>query len=54
MADLDALLVSAKTASPPERIQFRDPIAAHGTDAIATMTDWLSDARLGGFPQCAC
>ena len=27
---LDALLAQAQTAAPMDRIEFRDPIAAHG------------------------
>ena len=48
-ADLDTLLVEAQTADPLDRIEFRDPIAAHGELAIDAMTDWLGDPRLAAF-----
>jgi hypothetical protein len=48
-SELDQLLASAGDADPSERIQFRDPIAAHGEDAIEAMTDWLGDQRLAAF-----
>jgi hypothetical protein len=48
-ANLDRLLDQAQTASPLERIELRDPIAAHGERAIDAMTDWLDDARLAAF-----
>src|SRR5262245_27005737 len=49
MADLDELLAQARDADPGDRIDFRDPIAAHGEDAIDPMTDWLDDPRLAAF-----
>lgn len=49
VAGLDALLQGAETASPETRIEFRDPIAGYGIDAIGAVAPWLSDARLGGF-----
>ena len=47
--DLEAELVEARKASPSERIQFRDGIAQHGSQAIPAMTDWLGDVQLGAF-----
>ena len=46
---LDALLAQAQTAAPMDRIELRDPIAAHGELAIDAMTDWLGDPRLAAF-----
>jgi hypothetical protein len=48
-ANLDALLAEAQTADPLTRIEYRDPIAAHGEQAIDAMTDWLGDPRLAAF-----
>lgn len=47
--DLDQLLEAASAADPSERIQFRDPIAAHGASAIPQLRRWLVDARLSAF-----
>jgi hypothetical protein len=47
--DLEALLAQAREADPADRINLRDPIAAHGELAIDAMTDWLGDARLAAF-----
>jgi hypothetical protein len=49
MSDLDQLLDAAEVAGPGERIEFRDPIAAHGANAIAPLRRWLGDARLSAF-----
>lgn len=49
MKSLKALLKAAHDAPPETRIQFRDPIAAHGPDAIVAITPWLADPRLGAF-----
>ncbi len=46
---LSALLTQVYAASPMDRIEFRDQIAAHGEDAIEPMTDWLGDPRLAAF-----
>lgn len=46
---LDQLLEAASAADPSVRIQFRDPIAAHGTAAIPRLRVWLVDARLSAF-----
>ena len=48
-ATLEELLAAASTASPAERIGFRDAIAAFGVSAIAAIAPWLGDARLGAF-----
>ena len=46
---LEGLLALAATADPLVRMELRDPIAAHGDDAIEAMTDWLTDRRLAAF-----
>jgi hypothetical protein len=48
-AALGEVLAAAADADPATRIEFRDPIAAHGDDAIEAMTDWLADERLAAF-----
>lgn len=47
--DLAALLRLAADADGMSRIEFRDPIAAHGSAAVAGLEDWLTDPRLGPF-----
>lgn len=47
--DLDHLLGAAKEAGPGERIEFRDPIAAHGATAIPSLREWLAYPRLSAF-----
>jgi hypothetical protein len=49
LAMLDAFLAQARDADPGNRINLRDPIAAHGELAIEAMTDWLGDTRLAAF-----
>jgi len=49
MKSLSALIKAARAAPPETRIQFRDPIAAHGAEAITAVTPWLADPRLGAF-----
>lgn len=49
MEDLEQLLTEARDADPGDRINLRDPIAAHGEVAIDAMTDWLGDSRLAAF-----
>lgn len=49
MSELDELLTEAREADPGDRINLRDPIAAHGEVAIDAMTDWLGDPRLAAF-----
>lgn len=46
---LPDLLQAASQASPADRIVFRDRIADFGENAIAPMSEWLADARLGAF-----
>ena len=46
---LQRLLDAARAASPYERIGYRDPIAAHGEEAITAVTPWLSDRVLAAF-----
>jgi len=47
--DLAALLQEADAAEPNERINWRDPIAAHEADAVAAMSDWLKEGKHTGF-----
>lgn len=47
--DLAALLASAERADPANRIDLRDPIAAHGAAAIEAMTPWLKVPNLAAF-----
>lgn len=47
--DLDQLLKAARAADPGVRIQYRDPIAAHGASAIPELRRWLADDRLSAF-----
>lgn len=49
MSELSDLLEETRDADPGERINLRDPIAAHGEVAIDAMTDWLADPRLAAF-----
>jgi len=49
VSDLDKLLQTARDAAPWERIEFRDPIAAHGSTAIGPVASWLTEPGLGGF-----
>jgi hypothetical protein len=46
---LDKLLDAARAVGPGERIEFRDPIAAHGAPAIPLLRVWLTDPRLSAF-----
>lgn len=46
---LDELVEQARTAAPNERIELRDPIAAHGVAAIEAMGEWLADPVLTRF-----
>lgn len=48
-ADLETHLARARDASGMDRIELRDPIAAHGEAAIDALTAWLADARLAAF-----
>lgn len=47
--DLPGLLANAAGAGPAERIEWRDPIAAHGAPAIEAVRPWLTDPRLAAF-----
>ena len=49
MTPLDQLLERAEHATPGERIELRDSIAAHGTDALPGLSAWLEWDRLGFF-----
>ena len=46
---LAALLVDARGADPAHRIDWRDPIAAHGAAAIEAVSPWLKDPNLAAF-----
>lgn len=46
---LEELIERARAASPSDRIELRDPIAAHGLAAIGPMAGWLRDPKLGPF-----
>ena len=48
-AVLTALLADARNADPAHRIDWRDPIAAHGAAAIEAVTPWLKDPSLAAF-----
>jgi hypothetical protein len=47
--DLNGLLAEAAAADAGTRIEFRDPIAAHGEAAVHAIEPWLMDVRLGAF-----
>lgn len=49
MDNLDDLLAAAAKADGSNRIEFRDPIAAFGSEAIRRVEPWIADARLGAF-----
>ncbi len=44
---LRQLLQQAEQATPAQRIDLRDSIAAHGTDALPLVSTWLARDRLG-------
>jgi hypothetical protein len=46
---LHEAMVGAAEAPPSQRIEFRDPIASHGRDAIAAIEPWLRDPALAAF-----
>jgi hypothetical protein len=46
---LPELLDLARAGEPNERIRYRDPIVAHGVDAIAALKPWLVDPTLRSF-----
>ena len=48
-AALATLLARAEGADPANRIDLRDPIAAHGAAAIEAVTPWLKDPALAAF-----
>ncbi len=48
-AALAKLLARAEAADPANRIDWRDPIAAHGAAAIEAVTPWLKVPALGAF-----
>jgi hypothetical protein len=47
--DLASLLDAARSAARSQRIAFRDPIAAHGEEAILGVRPWLADPVLAAF-----
>ena len=50
-AALATLLARAEGADPANRIDLRDPIAAHGAVAIEAVTPWLKDPALAAFAR---
>jgi hypothetical protein len=48
-AALAKLLERAESADPANRIDLRDPIAAHGAAAIEAVTPWLRVPSLAAF-----
>ncbi len=46
---LEQLVEQARSAPPNQRIELRDPIAAHGTAAVDAMAEWLADPQLTRF-----
>jgi hypothetical protein len=46
---LSALLQEAESASPTQRIEWRDRIAAHGARAIEEVRPWLRSPALAAF-----
>jgi hypothetical protein len=46
---LTVLLERARAASPNDRIDFRDAIAAHGEAAISAMVEWIDHPELWRF-----
>jgi len=46
---LATLLAHAEEADPEHRIDFRDPIAAHGAAGIEAVTPWLKVPALAAF-----
>jgi hypothetical protein len=49
VASLDDLFDSAAKADSLDRMDFRDPIAAFGTQALPRLERWIADRRLGTF-----
>jgi len=47
--ELSALLQAAETASPMDRIEWRDRIAAYGDRAIEGVRPWLASPTLAAF-----
>jgi hypothetical protein len=47
--ELERLLAAARDADGLTRIEYRDPIAAYGREAIRALANWLSDPTLAGF-----
>lgn len=46
---LSGLLEQARNAAPNDRIDMRDPIARHGTEAVDAVGEWLADPELCRF-----
>lgn len=47
--ELEQLIEAAASASPGVRIEFRDPIATYGADAVVAMEAWTEQGRSPGF-----
>lgn len=48
-SSLEHLIERARAAAPNDRIELRDPIAAHGEAAIDAVAEWLADPQLTRF-----
>ena len=46
---LEEAMIGASEAPPDRRIEFRDPIARYGSDAVAALEPWLRDPVLAAF-----
>jgi hypothetical protein len=47
--ELAQLLATARNAGPMTRIDFRNPISAHGGDAVPALAEWLRDPKLAAL-----
>jgi hypothetical protein len=48
-ATLAELVARARGSTPNHRIDLRDPIAAHGAEAVDAVAEWLADPQLTRF-----
>lgn len=46
---LDEALAAARAADRSIRIEWRDPVAAHGIEALEAVEPWIADPELGAF-----
>lgn len=49
MEDLDRVIAQAEAASPLDRMDLRDAVAAHGLAGLDAVEPWLTDPRLSRF-----